>query len=871
MRTLRNFGIRLVLLGGIILLTVYLIYRVTFINFSPAIALFSVVLFLAELHTIFHFYGMFYSLWPRNYTQYNELNPDRDLRVNMLICVCGEPEEIVKNTIEGAKKAAAKYETIIKPKYKPKIVVLNDGMAAKKDNWRQIKSLAEGLKVGYLARETTKGFKAGNINNGIDNLPTTNPDKTIDIIFDADFMALDNFLLEILKPFKNKKVDFVQSPQRYQNEVTWVAKAAAAHQIFFFDHICPAKGYDNSLFLCGTNFAIKRSALLEVGKMDDRFITEDYATSLNLHLKGKVGVFMEKVLALGIAPSSMKAYSSQQQRWSKGNFDVTSAYLWQLLFGSLSLRQKFHYLLSATYYLIGLRDMILILAPIPYLFFGIPLIRGNTLHFLLFIYGPLLIYNFILYVILFRHPIKSLILDIVSFPVFVASLISAVFKKKLGFVITIKGYQKENPLKVYRLQLGIAVLLIAGLVYSISQRIIHGFGIFINYFWATYDAIFLMLGFFLIIRENYRLGFLERVVDSAANHVPFKQIAFRPVSILSCFLIISMLGANPTIYPAEIYLSVKSMMVDKNTSGELLVPNTGVYYGYYMPDLNKHPKDPKVGLFDGEKPSLTMFYSDWGSGEGLDTSFLKSLTAQNIIPVITWEPWDSKVAATSLQQPKYSLKSINRGDHDEYIRRWAKEAADYKKPIFLRFAHEMNGNWYGWGNMGGNTPDDYKKAWIHVHNIFKEEHADNVLWVWSPNNTDEQGNIDSMLNYYPGAKYVDWVGFSGFNWGTTNPQNNWQTFFDITDSAYKVLSTLNKPIMVAETSSAGFGGSKSLWFEDTLLSAIPSYPNIKAVIFFNEDFKNADFELSNDELVREVLTTDLVDNGYYIKQPYLTT
>lgn len=869
-----------IILYGISLLTAYAIFRAQLINTSGGIVIIilSTILFIAELHTIFHLYGMFYSIWPRKYPEYKKLNRDRKLRINMFICVCGEPAAIVRNTILGAKNAAKHYKKLVSPIHKPRVIVINDGYVAKKENRKEIKDLCRRLGVEHIARRKPGGFKAGNINNALSKTKTSDPHNTIDIVFDSDFAAKEEFLTEITKPFKDDGIDFVQSPQRYQNEDTWVAKASAAHQIFFFDHICPAKGYDNALFLCGTNFAIRRSALDSVNGLDTRFITEDYATSLNLHLKGKKGVFMPKVLALGFAPTSLKQYFSQQLRWSKGNFDVTRAYLKQILFGSLTFKQKLHYILSATYYLIGLRDLILMLAPIPYLFFGTPLIKANTMTFLGLVYGPLLVYNFILYSKTFKHPIKSIVLDLISFPIFTLAFLSSLLQKNLAFIVTIKKYERENPFNVYKIQIAVAATLLSGLLFNIFTHLNLSFGAVVNYFWAVFDIIFLTLGFFLIAKENAYLDFIGNAKNAILNLVPnlnyiipARQFVFKSALAFSTsFAMINLMGMIDGQGHFVLLDRIKTE-VDARREQELLVPSKGVYYGYYLPQLNNQPITPTVNVVNGEKPTLVMFYQDWNKDSGFNLEFLRSIYKQNVIPVITWEPWDSKnTEVASINQFDYSPKVIAEGKYDEYIKNWARGAAEFKKPFFLRFAHEMNGNWYPWGKVNGNTPEDYKKMWIHVHDIFEKEGATNIIWVWSPNNTDGFGKSDNVLDYFPGHQFADWVGFSGFNWGKTYSFNRWLSFKDLSKEIYSQLSKLNKPIMVTETSSVSYGGNKTEWFRKTLLEDIPSLNLIKAVILFDQDFKSADFSLSSAQYQEEIIKKHILKNDYYLKTPLLS-
>lgn len=865
--------LKLTLLSGTVLLTFYFFYRVTFINFSPALAVFSFILFLAELHTIFHLYGMFYSLWPRKYKRYPLLNSNRKLKMNIFICACGEPTEIIRDTIAAAVKAKNYYISTVGPQVMPEIIVLNDGKHAKKDNWQEIEQLAHEYGVTHIAREIGGGYKAGNINNGLAMTPTNDPFNTLDIVLDADFAVKEHFLTEIAKPFRDKEVDFAQSPQRYKNEKTWVAKASAAHQIFFFEHICDSKGHDNALFLCGTNFAVRRSALNEIGGMNTKFITEDYATSLEMHLRGMKGVFIPEVIAEGVAPSSLKQYFNQQQRWAKGSFDVSFHYLKQILFGPLTIRQKFHYMLSATYYLIGVRDLILMLAPLPYLLFGVSLIKANTLEYLFFIYLPLFIYNFVLYAVLFRHPIKSLVLDIASFPVFVAAFFSSVLKKNLSFIVTIKSYEKENPFTVYKLQLLVAGLLAFALYYGIKNPVSNNAGVFLNFFWATFDVVVLAIGFYLIVRENYNTQLFEKItlaIPRALAYVGNATFGYsRMTRGVGIVLLTMILGYSAMQVPAVNTLA-SSLPAELNIapSKELLVPSQGVYYGYYQPSLNTHPENPITEVVAGEKTSLVMFYQDWGSKSGFNSTLMSKLSSDGRTPIITWEPWDASSGSIDIEtHAQYSPQSIIDGEHDEYIRNWARGAAAYNQPFFLRFAHEMNGNWYPWGNSK-NDPATYKKMWKHVHDIFEEEGATNVVWVWSPNNTDEFGSSDTILAYYPGDAYVDWVGVSGFNWGTTGTATKWSEFEQIIAAAYAQLKTLNKPIMVAETSSVSAGGDKTAWYK-AAIAILPEYAQIKAIVFFNQDIKNADFSLNSGQNYNETAKTAVINNEYMLKNAIL--
>src|SRR5206468_3672998 len=101
--------------------------------------------------------------------------------------------------------------------------------------------------------------------------------------------------------------------------------------------------------------------------------------------------------------------------------------------------------------------------------------------------------------------------------------------------------------------------------------------------------------------------------------------------------------------------------------------------------------------------------------------------------------------------------AIASGAWDAYITRWAQAARTWGKPMRLRFAHEMNGNWYPWAEgVNGNVAGDYVKAWKHVRAIFWSVGATNVTWVWSPNIV--YPGSTPLAGLYPGDTYVGEVG-----------------------------------------------------------------------------------------------------------------
>src|SRR5207245_4760770 len=99
-------------------------------------------------------------------------------------------------------------------------------------------------------------------------------------------------------------------------------------------------------------------------------------------------------------------------------------------------------------------------------------------------------------------------------------------------------------------------------------------------------------------------------------------------------------------------------------------------------------------------PELLMTFQSW-SKQPMPTRILTEDKAVGIhAAMITWEPWrpppiGSPVAVQYAKQKAFDNKAIADGDWDDYTSRWARDIAKFPQiRVYIRFAHEMNGNWY---------------------------------------------------------------------------------------------------------------------------------------------------------------------------------
>jgi hypothetical protein len=202
----------------------------------------------------------------------------------------------------------------------------------------------------------------------------------------------------------------------------------------------------------------------------------------------------------------------------------------------------------------------------------------------------------------------------------------------------------------------------------------------------------------------------------------------------------------------------------------------------------------------GAHPTLIQFFVKWT--EDFRPDAVAMCYQQGALPVLSWEPWAGLKAGES--QPTYSLARIAGGAFDAYITKFATAVKDERWPVVIRFAHEMNGNWYPWSEKrSGNHAGEYVKAWRHVHDVFAKVGATNVIWVWSPNIIRPVPRV-SLSALYPGDAYVDWVGTVGYAVDETTAGQ----VFDPTLTLIRKFT--KKPMLITET-GAQPGPKKAPW------------------------------------------------------------
>jgi len=197
-----------------------------------------------------------------------------------------------------------------------------------------------------------------------------------------------------------------------------------------------------------------------------------------------------------------------------------------------------------------------------------------------------------------------------------------------------------------------------------------------------------------------------------------------------------------------------------------------------------------------------------------------------------------------LNQRTYANARVASGAFDTYLKQWGTALATWGKPVYLRYGHEMNGDWYPWAEgVNSNGAGSYVAAWKHVHDVLLAQGATNVSWVWSPN-VPYTGST-ALTGLYPGSSYVDVVALDGYNWGTSQTWSTWVSPATLFGEGLTQLRALapGKPILIAETASAEAGGSKAEW-NSAAVAYLNTQPDVFGFVWFHYN-KEVDWRIDS--------------------------
>jgi mannan endo-1,4-beta-mannosidase len=217
----------------------------------------------------------------------------------------------------------------------------------------------------------------------------------------------------------------------------------------------------------------------------------------------------------------------------------------------------------------------------------------------------------------------------------------------------------------------------------------------------------------------------------------------------------------------------------------------------------------------GKQPNLVVYYSSWL--EPFQASFATHAAQHGAVPIVQINP------------AHISLAAIAAGRYDAYLRTYAAAVKAYGQRVILSFGHEMNGHWFTWGNTHV-TPATFVAAWRHIVKVFRDEHTDNVTWLWTVNIIALNGGIPGPAPWWPGSAYVNWVGIDGYYY---KPAWTFASLFGPTIKEVRALT--RDPILISETGVAPVAGKPAKIAD--LFAGLRAY-GLLGLVWFDADEVN---------------------------------
>ena len=289
--------------------------------------------------------------------------------------------------------------------------------------------------------------------------------------------------------------------------------------------------------------------------------------------------------------------------------------------------------------------------------------------------------------------------------------------------------------------------------------------------------------------------------------------------------------------------------------------DSAIYYGA--------KNEPVAGAYIGMVTENSTKFTPIGSY----LTYIEGMTQQDF-----YYPANNMIREdNSVVMVGWSINNLDTINYD-HIRSVLNTLESYNKPMFIRFANEMN------VSTLGDDPTKYVNVFRNVANIVHE--YPNFAVVWSPNDI---GALDRPFEYfYPGDEYVDWIGVSSYMkqyfMGQQNTAKKDTIYFMTGDYAWATNAlkpiikfmqdnNINKPLMISEggvSTNTNYGITSESWasprLRNMLWNVIMKYPQVKMINYFNTN-RPAEverYDISGKSYAEDIFK-EAVQSGAYLR------
>ena len=271
-----------------------------------------------------------------------------------------------------------------------------------------------------------------------------------------------------------------------------------------------------------------------------------------------------------------------------------------------------------------------------------------------------------------------------------------------------------------------------------------------------------------------------------------------------------------------------------NAGGKIAPPADGCLVGFYREGSFKGQMFVETTIEHyrkslGAKPSILALWSLLDQGFPSEEAAI--IRKAGIIPYINIAPaLEGRVHLNRNATPE----DIVRGRADQNIARLADDALAFGRrhgSFFFTSLVEFNAKWWIWSRK-----PDTVAAYRYIWQAFEDQGVNRyATWVWEAF-CPEKYRLSAVdpEPFYPGDRYVDWVGINVFA-NLKNPAVKPDTRFkEMMSDTYMQMRRNHpaKPIMVSEFGRTPGDGQRP-WLIDAYAAIKKDFPPIKAAIYYD--------------------------------------
>jgi len=255
----------------------------------------------------------------------------------------------------------------------------------------------------------------------------------------------------------------------------------------------------------------------------------------------------------------------------------------------------------------------------------------------------------------------------------------------------------------------------------------------------------------------------------------------------------------------------------------VLFPSRGAYLGARVQPSAGESEEQAIAALEqriGRPLAVERIYHRWW--DAFPTAEDVASARSGRLLFVSW----SAMTARGMVTPWGDIAS---GAYDRWIRARADAVRALGLPLYLCFHHEPE------DNEAFGTPSAFVAAYRHVVDLFREEGASNVAFVWTMMSASFGGDGAVAEAFYPGDSWVDAVGVDAYNWSPGRAGSRWRSFAEIVGPARRFALEHARPLVVPEFGAQedpSAPGRKAAWLQ-AAGGTIHAWRDVKAVMYFD--------------------------------------